>query len=132
MTAAVATASPPRPRSSRQGIVEMLFAYAFTAPAFALLALTILAPLAVLAWLSFTNYELGAVDIGFVGLANFAKALGDPVFHRSMLNTLVYVAIAGRRRRPQRSVSRRESPRLMPAAPPAHRRDTSPPCGSRT
>lgn len=93
MTAAVATASPPRPRSSRQGIVEMLFAYAFTAPAFALLALTILAPLAVLAWLSFTNYELGAVDIGFVGLANFAKALGDPVFHRSMLNTLVYVAI---------------------------------------
>ena len=44
-------------------------------------------------WLSFTNYELGAIDFAFLGLKNFQKALADPVVRRSLTNTLLYVAI---------------------------------------
>jgi multiple sugar transport system permease protein len=50
-------------------------------------------PLCVLVIISFTRYELGDLDIRFVGLANFSKALGDPVFRRSLFNTLLYMAI---------------------------------------
>jgi multiple sugar transport system permease protein len=55
--------------------------------------LTILAPLAVLVVLSLTDYEFGGVDLDVVGLANFQKALADPIIRRSLLNTLIYVAI---------------------------------------
>jgi multiple sugar transport system permease protein len=50
-------------------------------------------PLGVLVWLSFTSYELGAVDLGYVGLDNFRKAMADPVFRRSLTTTFLYVAI---------------------------------------
>jgi multiple sugar transport system permease protein len=91
MTVAATLAGPSL--SGRQRGIEALSAAAFSLPAFLLLLMTILAPLAVLGWLSFTDYELGAIDIGFLGLANFQKALADPVFRRSLINTLAYVAI---------------------------------------
>lgn len=60
----------------------------------ALLLLTIhIVPLAVLLVLSVTDYELGALASRWVGLANYAKAFDDPVFRRSIANTLLYVAI---------------------------------------
>lgn len=77
----------------RQRRIEAWYGVAFSLPAFVLLLLTILAPLAVLGWLSFTDYELGAVEVTAVGLKNFEKALVDPVLRRSLFNTLVYVAI---------------------------------------
>ncbi|TPG57847.1 sugar ABC transporter permease [Roseomonas nepalensis] len=58
-----------------------------------LFLLTSLAPLAVLLGLSVTDYELGAIDTKGVGMANFAKAFTDPVFRRSLGNTLLYVLI---------------------------------------
>jgi len=73
--------------------IERVTGLGFAAPAMVLLLLTILAPLAVLVVLSVTNYEFGAVDLDFVGLANFQKALADPIIRRSLLNTLIYVAI---------------------------------------
>lgn len=73
--------------------IERVTGLGFAAPALALLVLTILAPLAVLVVLSLTNYEFGGVDLDFVGLANFQKALADPIIRRSLLNTLIYVAI---------------------------------------
>jgi len=73
--------------------IERVTGLGFAAPALALLLLTILAPLAVLVVLSLTNYEFGGVDLDFVGLANFQKALADPIIRRSLLNTLIYVAI---------------------------------------
>ncbi len=66
---------------------------AFALPATLLLAATVLAPLLVLLVLSLTNYELGAVEVRWLGLGNYAKAFGDPVFRRSIGNTLLYVAI---------------------------------------
>lgn len=77
----------------RQRWIEALAGAGFALPAFLLLLMTILAPLALLAWLSFTDYELGATDIAFLGLKNFRKALADPVLRRSLFNTLLYVAI---------------------------------------
>jgi multiple sugar transport system permease protein len=81
------------PARSRQGWVEALAGIGFAAPAFILLLLTSLVPLAALAILSFTDYELGAVDFAFVGLKHFQAALKDPVIRRSISNTMLYVAI---------------------------------------
>jgi len=78
---------------TRQQWIERFAGLGFAAPAFILLVLTNLAPLAALASLSFTNYELGALNFSFVGLKNFSTALHDPVIRRSVTNTLLYVAI---------------------------------------
>jgi len=67
--------------------------HAFAAPAALLLALIYIVPVAVLVWLSLTDYTLGAVETRFLGLDNFSHALADPVFRRSIVNTFVYVAI---------------------------------------
>lgn len=90
---AVAAAGAVAPGVRRQRWVESLAGLSFATPAFILLLLTNLAPLAALAFLSITNYELGAVDFSFIGLKNLSKALNDPVIHRSIVNTLLYVAI---------------------------------------
>jgi len=73
--------------------LEKLTGIGFATPATLLLVTVCLAPLAVLVLMSFTDYDLGNLDFKFVGLANFAKALHDPVFRRSLWNTLLYVAI---------------------------------------
>lgn len=81
------------PSRRRRLWIERVTGLGFAMPALVLLVLTILAPLAVLVVLSLTNYEFGGVDLDFVGLANFQKALADPLIRRSLLNTLIYVAI---------------------------------------
>ena len=62
-------------------------------PAMLLLVLLYLMPIACLMVLSASNYELGAIDVQWVGWENFSKALNDPVFLRSLRNTLLYIAI---------------------------------------
>lgn len=77
----------------RQARMERRTGLAFISPAMLLFLLTSLAPLAVLLGLSFTDYELGAIDTKGVGTANFAKAFTDPIFRRSLGNTMLYVLI---------------------------------------
>jgi multiple sugar transport system permease protein len=77
----------------RRALVEKLTGMGFAMPATLLLLTTSLAPLAVLLVMSFTDYNLGDLDFKFVGLANFGKAMSDPVFRRSLWNTFLYVAI---------------------------------------
>jgi multiple sugar transport system permease protein len=84
------TSAPP---GRRQAVMERIMAAGFALPALLLLLLTILVPLGVLAYLSFTDYELGAVDVNYVGLSNITSALSDPNFRRALTNTLIYVAI---------------------------------------
>lgn len=79
-------------RSGRAGRAS-LKGWAFVSPAALLLLVIYLVPLAVLLVLSLTDYQLGAVVTGFVGLDNFARAFDDPVFQRAFSNTLLYVAI---------------------------------------
>jgi multiple sugar transport system permease protein len=87
----------PRPRAitppTRQLWIERLTGAAFAAPAFLLLLLVTLLPLLVLFYLGLTDYELGAIEARFVGLANLTKAFADPIIRRSLSNTLIYVAI---------------------------------------
>jgi len=90
----VTTVSAPIARpGARQAFIERLVAGGFALPALLLLVLTILVPLGVLAYLSFTDYELGDVDLHYVGLQNITAALTDPEFRRALKNTLLYVAI---------------------------------------
>ena len=77
----------------RQQRIERWTALGFTTPALVLFLLTGLLPLVVLFWLSFTDYELGAIEVRRLGFANFTRAFLDPAFHRAFVNTLVYVAI---------------------------------------
>ena len=93
MSAAATIAETALPRRHRQQAIERLAGCGFAFPAFALLLLIDIVPLAVLLYLSFTDYKLGALDTHFLGLDNFRNALADPVFRRSITNTFVYVAI---------------------------------------
>ncbi len=70
-----------------------LAGYAMAAPAALLLMGLYALPAIGLVILSLTDYELGAVDIQWIGLENFRRALQDPVFRRSTANTLIYVLI---------------------------------------
>ncbi|WP_404927975.1 carbohydrate ABC transporter permease [Mesorhizobium sp. ORM16] len=88
-----AVPAPPARPGARQAFIERLVAGGFALPALLLLVLTILVPLGVLGYLSFTDYELGEVDVHYVGLQNITDALTDPEFRRALKNTLVYVAI---------------------------------------
>ena len=90
--AAIARSPVALPRN-RQQWIERFSGIGFAFPAFLLLVVIDIVPLLVLLYLSFTNYELGALDTKFLGLDNFRKALVDPVFRRSLGNTFVYVAI---------------------------------------
>src|SRR5262249_49146552 len=84
-------AAPPGPAApQRRARGGALTGAAFALPAFLLMLATLLVPLGVLAWLSLTDYELGAVAFRRVGLDNFARALADPVFQRSLRNTFLY------------------------------------------
>ena len=82
-----------RVTGGRQAFIERLMGVGFAFPAFLLLAVITIAPLIALVVLSFTDYELGATDTAVVGLANYIKALADPVFRRALGNTFLYVAI---------------------------------------
>ncbi|MFC7396410.1 carbohydrate ABC transporter permease [Chelatococcus sp. GCM10030263] len=93
MSAVAAASAPLLHRRRRQVVIERLIGSGFALPAFALLLLTNLIPLAILCYLSFTDYEFGGLEAHVVGLANFKAALADPVIRRSVANTLLYVAI---------------------------------------
>jgi len=71
--------------------------YFFIAPALILLILFSLLPIVVALVISFTNMDLAGLadwsNISFVGLDNYVDVLADPVFGKSILNTLFYVVI---------------------------------------
>jgi len=68
-------------------------AYWFAAPSIFLLVGTMLLPIVVMISMSFTDYELGALDFSFLGFDNYVTLWGDRAFWRSLINTLYYVAL---------------------------------------
>ncbi|MFM9940801.1 MAG: carbohydrate ABC transporter permease [Hyphomicrobiaceae bacterium] len=76
-------------RVLRQAWIGGLFAL----PAVVLLLALIIAPLLCLIVLSFTDYEIGAVSMKWVQFSNYERALADPVFRRSIVNTLLHAGI---------------------------------------
>lgn len=91
---APAPAAPATPSSTRSiAFAEALAGYALAGPAFfLLLALFILPTLAVFI-IAATDWQFGARSLSFVGLRNFAELFADPVFRKSLMNTIIYVGI---------------------------------------
>lgn len=73
---------------------ENLTGLAFIAPAVILLTVFLLVPFLLTLGYSFTNYNiLKPQQMEFVGLANFSKLMKDTVFHKSIINTFVFVLL---------------------------------------
>src|SRR5262245_37645239 len=87
LPASMAVRAPPRRRG--HGAVAAVLA----GPALALIVLFLIGPLACVALLSLTDYQLGAATLNFVGSKNYGEMFADRVFQKSLTNTLVYVAI---------------------------------------
>jgi len=88
--------SAPRNQAAagwRAETVQALAAYALSAPAVMLMLLLLLGPAAAVLLLSFTDYQLGARTVAFIGAGNYAELVADKVFWKSLGNTLAYVAI---------------------------------------
>ncbi|MGF1444939.1 MAG: carbohydrate ABC transporter permease [Pikeienuella sp.] len=64
-----------------------------TGPAVLAMLLLIVAPVAVVALMSFTDYQVGARRFDWVGLENYWDLFSDPIGRRAITNTLIYVAI---------------------------------------
>lgn len=72
---------------------EALAGWAMTLPAALAYLLLLLLPTLAALLLAFTDYELGAPEIAWVGLGNFGEMLTDRGFRASVRNTLVYVGV---------------------------------------
>ena len=64
-----------------------------TGPALALMAIFLIGPLICVVALSFTNYQLGASTLSFIGFANYVEMTEDVTVRISLLNTLIYVGV---------------------------------------
>lgn len=62
-------------------------------PATIAMLVLIFVPVAIVAVLSFTDYQFGARTFEWVGLQNYARLISDPIGQRAVTNTLLYVAI---------------------------------------
>ena len=84
-------AAPPRPQgySRRRGRMDLLTGYVFVLPNLLLLVLFLFIPLAWAFVLSFQ--KVGSFGpSSWVGLANYRQLVTDPVFWRTLVNTLVF------------------------------------------
>lgn len=62
-------------------------------PATLAMTVFIFLPVAVVAVLSFTDYQFGATTLNWIGLENYAKLFGSAIGRRAITNTLIYVAV---------------------------------------
>jgi len=83
-----ASALRPFSRSfSRRRRKDVLAAYLFLAPGFALFALVILYPIARAFQISLYHWAIApGTPSEFIGFGNYSKALHDPIFWRGLVN----------------------------------------------
>ena len=93
LKAAVAPASHARARRQVRRSAQGIVGYVLSAPAVFLMLLLLVGPVLAVVFLSFTDWQLGARGLSFIGLQNYAEMFGDRVFWKSLTNTLIYVAI---------------------------------------
>lgn len=71
---------------------DNLIGYGFLSPALILLGIFLIIPVLMVVYYSFTDYYLLTPDQRqFVGLANFIRLFKDPIFIKSIFNTLKFV-----------------------------------------
>lgn len=90
---ALASMPAVRRASRRRGHRRTRAAYGLIAPAVTLMLIMLLGPLVGVIALSFTDYQLGAPNFSWIGLANYQDMFADRVFWISLRNTLTYVVI---------------------------------------
>ncbi|MDQ0615102.1 multiple sugar transport system permease protein [Microbacterium sp. W4I4] len=73
---------------------EQLVSWAFLAPFLLAFALFLAWPIVHGIYLSFTDQSLTGAGGGFVGFANYAEALGDPIMWQSMWNTVWFTLLS--------------------------------------
>jgi multiple sugar transport system permease protein len=81
------------PVRRRAPVGEALAGLMLTLPAAIAFLLLLLLPTLAAIVLAFTDYELGAPSLAWIGLGNFAELWGDRGFRQSLRNTLVYTAL---------------------------------------
>ncbi|AQP53152.1 ABC transporter permease [Vagococcus penaei] len=71
---------------------ENLIGYGFLAPALILLTIFLIIPVGMVFYYAFTDYYLLTPDARqFIGLDNFKRLIGDPIFLKSIFNTAKFV-----------------------------------------
>ncbi|WP_412866596.1 carbohydrate ABC transporter permease [Cellulomonas sp. 179-A 9B4 NHS] len=88
------TAAPARTVSSHQRKRDTRIGWAFVAPFVVVFAMFLLWPLLHGLWLSFTGESITGAGGDFLGFANYAEALSDPIMWRSMLNTVWFTVLS--------------------------------------
>ena len=86
-------AGPARGRFNAAAWSTALQVGMLAGPAIALMLVFLVGPLLCVIALSLTDYQLGGQALNFIGLGNYVQMFGDKVFMKSLINTLVYVAI---------------------------------------
>ena len=71
---------------------DIRWALLFLTPTLAGLALVSIGPILAVFGLSMTDWDLMATPL-WIGLDNFTRMFGDPLFYRSLLNTLLYTVM---------------------------------------
>ena len=89
----MASLTLPARQPPRIALREAAAAWLLAAPAGLALLLLLLGPTLALLVLSFTDWELGASGLHWIGLGNYAELLEDATFLAALRNTLVYVAV---------------------------------------
>jgi putative chitobiose transport system permease protein len=80
------------PQHKRAVVMRSLTPYLFLAPALAVLALTVFWPAIQAFYLSFTKFEYDLTQPpAWIGFANFQKLWRDPVFWKTLGNTVLYL-----------------------------------------
>lgn len=74
-------------------------AFWFLAPALSLILVFFFLPIAASLLLSFTDFDIYALGslgrLRWIGLDNYSRLLGDPLFRTAFVNTLYFVAVGG-------------------------------------
>jgi multiple sugar transport system permease protein len=85
-------ASPVEPREATWRRVERRWGWFFVGPQLLGMAVFVVLPFVVSLVLAFASWD-GLTDLEWVGLANFADQLTDPLLLRSIVNTLLLAAV---------------------------------------
>ena len=80
-------------QARKPAFAEALAAGLLAGPAVLLLLALFLLPVLAVFVIAVTDWQFGARSLSFVGLKNFAELFADPVFRRSLVNTVLYVCI---------------------------------------
>ena len=86
--------SGPNGQRRRLSVRRRLAPYVFLAPAFVLFVTVLLIPIAKATEVSFYDWlPFPGAENTFVGLENYTRALGDPLFRLSVVNAVVYMLV---------------------------------------